>query len=1574
MIDVGSHHSSKSSEDEEEEEEDQTDEETEAEVSEEDNIESASSSGEEEEEHREAADELKHLKSHPSLTPTPPTDEDQPTSSAETVLDRFKSSKVASNNPQEADLTESRRELLERIVDSCLEEEGGEIEESGPALVIVKSIDEADEDCSEYLRQTSVPDENQESLEELGYNPDAEYLSDPDFHDERPGKNTSDSNSHQVEESRESEKLRERFQRQTKVTEEDSDTIDESESAISVEQEIVSASDTDRPLEAAGDDDNSTSDSDPVGSDLNEKQDEKEAVEEEEEEDTTDEEEKSEHEFEGESEHSRTTFTIKLPASSSENEIQEEIEDSTSQEQVVEEFVVKLGGSGCEIEPVLKNEDRAENELIENLQTAEGGSTGANSIKPNRIENQVSEDQTEDSSENQQVTASEAQAELFIDESTLAEDIASLQSSIALIRLSETVSTTGEAEGVQEYDRDEDITCADDIAIEETAPVLCSIERVRNLELKASNSRQESLDDVESEVLDINYIAEPVETQMRNEVQMSQQNTGDIGSGALSSDTMLLTEQVSGYCDTLVDSITNEAVLKVGLIAARATSLVEQSLFKALECTSSASAHTTGSKHLRIYNYEEDDSGEAEDCLATTSQRKIYTSSMYYDDKQNSFPTIERQLEYSRQIAKQLEIGLSSVEQSPSCDDQQQQQQRIVGDSSSQLACDGSSSGSDRRSRVRRQQSERASFMFGRRRERADQFTVESSIEDSSSLVDGSQCSLPPRCHQQRHPSARLQRRRASLEPSSLTCYNATILDRDAVPRRARERRRLSQWDLLSVSDNDLTALTDTEYEAPRVRRRAQPTRATTTPFRERTSRHVEVDTGDRSTTAWDQSAGKKGQEVNAKRPTSSLKPFLDSSTLKDIERLRHWTPFEEFNEHNSVSPEICLKLVQDLKSCGTVRSEQAVSTNLTDEFHADVSRTNSAPVKCRGAQLFERRQLQSSDWIVEDKSRQADKQVAAEEPTSGADGVIVPDSSTKVDQDLIAEAATEIKQQIHHARPSFSEETLVVTDESNLSQLVELVPAVVMSYSQPQLEVATVTRTPSFSASSWRVIECDSPDLLTLRDDEEEEERNLSQSETIGNDDGDGDDDDLMEDADNAAEHQLGSGLLGEKLQGGAVFSQQEDQNSSCFEELTETRMAFTDHEATLTPEIQVAEATLGRVDQMSSVLERNFQEPLEDAEAPLKPITVMTRVKPQTRAGELYQASLVEWRPHVMTPTRMVCSPSTAARSTFDRDEAVRSVASSIRTPLAPMKRHQTGSPINHRRRCSSLTHEQGFSMKTHSNLQQRRAQFTESPQPDCRSSVSSMRGNYQNLIGDVHCKSSTHTKYRSYHYPFANRDRLRAFETHQRSRSLLRDDIKPFSAPTSPPLPPRTDSMRADIQQYLADLRARESISMIRDSSQHPTSSAKGYLLSPDDHSELSDRAEPSYSQPRQVCPVNSPRSSTGLSAGTYDTYRVAEHPPRLSSVMGCQQLSRATTSGLLQTFPVRREQPTSSLNLAEQSGVRSNMSSACSHHQQEISQNISEQCVLRVCIKLPHKLHKIIICRIPNVTFATLMHQQ
>lgn len=1562
MIDVDSHHSSKSSED--EEEDNQTDEETEGEVSEEGSIGQASSSGEEEEEdeeeHLEAADELKLLKSHPSLTPTPPTDDDQPTSSAETVLHRLRSDKVASSTIRQANPTELRPESLERIIDTCLEEEGGEIEESGPALVIVKSLDETDEDFPEQPRQASFPDEAQKSIkEELGYNPDAEYLSDPDFHDERPGKNTSKNDSQHIEQSRESEKLRERFRRQTKVTEQDSDTIDESESVGSVEQDTACASDINLALETAGDNDNVTSDlveSDPVGSDSNVKEEEEEEEEVDEEEDTEDEEEDI---SDGASEHSRTTFIIKLPAeSSSENEIHEEIEDSTGREQVVEEFVVKLDEFESEIEPVVQNEDRAEAAHIEDPQYEEGGSTGARSIKPSRIENQASEDQTEDASDNQ-VTASEAQAELFIDESTLAEDIASLQCSIALKRLSETVSTTSEADRVQEYEHDEDVTCAEDIAIEETAPVLRPIERTRHRELKASNSRQESLDDVESEVLDSNYIAEPVQTLAHNEVQMSQQNIDDVGSGAISSDKMLLTEQVSDYCDTLADSITNEAVQKVDFIAAKATSLVEQSLFKALECTSSVSVR--GSELLKVYNSEEDDL----DSHKTTSQRKIYTSSMYYDDKQNSFPTIEQQLECSRRIAKQLEIGLLSVEESPSNRDGPQEglSETDVADTSSQLACDGSSSGSDRRSRARRHQSERASFMFGRRRERADQFTVESSIEDSSSLADVSQCSLPPRCRQ---PSARLQRRRASLEPASLTCYKATILDRDEAPRRPRERRRLSLWDSLSVSDNDLTALTDTEYEAPRVRRRAQPTRATTTPFRERTSRLVEVDNSDKST-VWDQSAeGNKGREIYNKRPTSSLKPFLDSSTLKDIERLRNWTPFEEFNEHNSVSPEICLKLVQDLKSCGTIHNELAESTNVAEESLAGVSRTNSASIKCKGAQLFERRQLQSSDWIVEDKSSQADKKVTKEEHTSGSCGVLVSDDLEKVDEDA-AEAA-DIQQQVHHARPSLSEETLLVTDESSLPQLVELVPAVVMSYSQPQLEVATVTRTPSFSASSWRVIECDSPDLLTSRDDEEEE-CNLSQSETIGNDDGD--DDDLMEEADHTVEQQLGGVLAGGKLQENAIFSHQDEPNSSYSEPAVETRLRFEDHEATLTPEVQFAEAATGGTNQMSSVPRWKPQEPFEDLVTPLRPISVTTRVKSQARASELHQASLVEWRPQVMTPTRMTSSASVSESSALDRDETLRSVAGGIRNPPGPMESHHTRPPINHRRRCSSLTHEQGSSMRGYSNLQQQCAEFTaESAQLGYRSSVSSMRGNYQNLIDDVHYKSPTHTKYRAYHYPFANRDRLRAFESHHRSKSLLRDEIVPFSAPTSPPLPQRTDSMRADIQQYLANLRVCGPSSTIRDSRQHPAD----HLLTSDGHSELFQRAEPSYSQTRQVDPVNSSRLSTGLLAGAYDTSGVAEHPPQLSSVMGSQQSSQATMSGSIQTFPVRREPDGPSANLAEQLEFRSYLSSACSRHQQETPQNISEQCNLRVCIKLPHKLHKIIICRMPNVTFATVMHQE
>lgn len=332
--------------------------------------------------------------------------------------------------------------------------------------------------------------------------------------------------------------------------------------------------------------------------------------------------------------------------------------------------------------------------------------------------------------------------------------------------------------------------------------------------------------------------------------------------------------------------------------------------------------------------------------------KKIYTSSMFFADEHDTFPTIEQQVQRCRSIADQLNREASA----------------------------------ESAAKTEQSKSRRAGIMFRRRRDLAARFfTLE------------------------QRPATR----RASLEPS--------------VAAASEPSSKADHYELASAEE-ELASFTDTEYEAPRVRRRPLPTRATTTPWSRgaRSERHVEV--------------ARQPVAVAAAAGSSKFGPFLGSSALKDIERLRKWSPQQEFSEHKSVSPEICLKLAQDLKS--------GPPGNIGN----------------RGAQMFARRQLESCDWVV-------------------AGGEVEP--TDERDQSSIGETlhVPESGRRELRSRPSLSEETVMVADETG-ERIVELAPAV-MKHAQPKLELATVTRTPSFSASSWRVIERDSPELtLTSHDD----------------------------------------------------------------------------------------------------------------------------------------------------------------------------------------------------------------------------------------------------------------------------------------------------------------------------------------------------------------------------------------------------------------------------------------------------------------------------------------------------------
>lgn len=523
-----------------------------------------------------------------------------------------------------------------------------------------------------------------------------------------------------------------------------------------------------------------------------------------------------------------------------------------------------------------------------------------------------------------QITASDARAESFVDESTLADELDSLRSEAEKI---------GEDSSADETTVDTSDTVTPSIDVQPTDPV-------GNLKL-------------ESEIED-----------QKNCVTATQDNDDNQVSG----DGNNFIQTLKDYCDKLADLIRIEA-------------------FKQLEELAQVSASADLSSKLalryRVGFQQMLEVDQASSSSMDARERKIYTSSMYYNDQLDSFPTIEQQVERSRMIAKQLGDEIS-IDQACSAGDTQQ-----IGQPDARLSEQARLKGGlDSTSNSRH-----ASAMFKRRRERMDKYT----------LVN--RRSLEEEAFQEPEMT---RGRRASAEPAVKSWTHAIESRAKLATVNGRRQSDITPSSLVMSSDTeDRGTMTDTEYEAPKVRRRALPARATTTPFRERSSRHVEVE--------------------NRSGISSKFRPFLDASTLKDIERLKSWSPHVEFNQHDSVSPELCLKLVQDLEG-------------------KEASRSSS-----RGAILFGQRQLSSADWIVESKE---------------------DESETRPSR-----AQSPIKS------------TCIVTTEGETSPLAELQVAPVLHVThqaQAQLETATITRMPSFSSSSRRVIECDSPDLLTSRDDED--------------------------------------------------------------------------------------------------------------------------------------------------------------------------------------------------------------------------------------------------------------------------------------------------------------------------------------------------------------------------------------------------------------------------------------------------------------------------------------------------------
>lgn len=499
-----------------------------------------------------------------------------------------------------------------------------------------------------------------------------------------------------------------------------------------------------------------------------------------------------------------------------------------------------------------------------------------------------------------------------------------------------------------------------------------------------------------------------------------------------------LMELIEDYCDKLVELVKEEAFKQVELILASPSSQmgheqegshVEQlSLSNTFESNCSTIAVGGGD------NSNDDQVPADEQQVLKTRCRRIYTSSLFYDDKRNSYPTIEEQLDRCQTIVKQLELGRAAHDDDDDDDDIE------IGERSNGAQTEEAAAGPrESPSSAVSGQFERASSMFRRRRERMRHYTIGSSYADATGV--------------EQQPSTRRTKSSSSL-------FGQLNQSRGGASERERTSSMCSSQKDATGSDQDerpralSLALTDTEYEAPQVAR-------------------------------WAKLVGSQsdviGEDSNEGPLRPKYRPFLDSTTLKDIERLREWCPELEFNEHRNVLPETCQKLVDDLKAGGSCRPGEQKRPS-------------------RGALLFERRQLQSSDWIVSaaadeqpptghggspplgapnsiDLSSSDGKAAAggntAATPTEGA---VVQRSAEQRNKTTTSNTLLASDQSSRLSRPSIGEETVMVVENACQEQLIEEAP-VVLDHQQPHLELATITRTASFGTSSRRIVDCNSPD-----------------------------------------------------------------------------------------------------------------------------------------------------------------------------------------------------------------------------------------------------------------------------------------------------------------------------------------------------------------------------------------------------------------------------------------------------------------------------------------------------------------
>jgi len=477
---------------------------------------------------------------------------------------------------------------------------------------------------------------------------------------------------------------------------------------------------------------------------------------------------------------------------------------------------------------------------------------------------------------------------------------------------------------------------------------------------------------------------------------------------------LLLMEVLEDYCDKLVDLVKKEALKQVEeMMKSGKTNMLNMRAI--LESSSEFESKT--SKCAASEKDEDGNLDQPNELDELKCRRAIYTSSLFYDDKRGSFPTIEQQLESCQTIAKQLKSF---------CNEEDGPEEEIDGE-----ACVN----------VVPKSEDKVARLYRRRRRRANKYTfsIDNEESDEGAISEEEGRNLESSSSEQCLKQERQSRLGALSKQTSVAAdFRWANANEEEVAR-------------------DLASLTDTEYEAPSVR--LAPRRHNGAVLRSDTKSKLAA--------------------------RARYRPFLDSSTLKDIEMLRLWCPKGQINEHSSPEArEACAKLATDLKlQCDQMRMETQ------DKEEQQVMGLLGSQIVSRGAQMFERRAKESTNWVVG-----GDCEPENGNPIEGGDT-------------LASGQAKEEREEGQHFEAGATGEIdggetgagLIGEGERNdhvdqiADELMELAPVVAKQWPGSQLELATITRTPSFSTSSRRIIECDSHESLSSQEaDEEDQEEQI--------------------------------------------------------------------------------------------------------------------------------------------------------------------------------------------------------------------------------------------------------------------------------------------------------------------------------------------------------------------------------------------------------------------------------------------------------------------------------------------------